>query len=67
MADGVEIDPPVRALVDPGLQVGTTGAERQDLLLGLVDVIDGHVDVELLSVLRAGPVGAPGSSRPAGS
>jgi hypothetical protein len=54
---GVEVNPPVRVLVDPRLEVGAAGAEGQDLGLGLVDVVDGDVDVELLAVLRAGPVG----------
>jgi hypothetical protein len=39
------------------LQVGTARTEGQDLLLDLVDVVDRHVDVELLSVPRVGPVG----------
>ena len=58
MADGVEVDPPVRVLVDPGLEVGAAGTEGQDLRLGRVDVVDGHVDVKLLAVLRAGQSGA---------
>ena len=56
MADGVEVDAPVGVLGAAGLQLGAPGAESQDLLLGLVDVIDGHVDVGLLAVLAVGPV-----------
>jgi hypothetical protein len=58
VADGVEVDPPVRVFVDPGLEFGAAGAEGQDLRLDPVDVVDGHVDVELLAVLRLGQSGA---------
>jgi hypothetical protein len=40
------------------------GAESQHLGLGLVDVVDGHVDVELLGVRRIGPPGRREPLRP---
>ena len=40
-----------------GLELGLGGAERQDLLLGRVDVDDGDVEVELLGPGRVRPGG----------
>ena len=61
----VEVDPPRLGL--GRLHLVLPGTQGQHLGLGPVDVVHGHVDVELLAVLGAGPHAAAGNRAPAGS
>ena len=54
MPGRIEVDTPV-AVGDAGLLLSLRRAQRQHGLLDRVDVVDRHVDVELLRHLRVGP------------